>query len=92
MAVSMAAERRAGLAQRQAPVMTVLDLDGSQPGQPPIRDRIETGAAARLDLRDMGRKLRLWAWDRDYAASPVGFPLPAARPRSSCWGRATTTI
>jgi hypothetical protein len=80
MALTMAAERRADLAPKKAHVMTVLDLDGSQPGQPPIRERIETGAAARLDLRDMGRKLRLWAWDRDYAAFARRLPAPTGAP------------
>ena len=80
MAVTLATTLRAGLAPRQAPVVTVLDLDGSQPSQPPIRHRIAAGAAARLDLRDVGRKLRLWAWNRDYAAFARRLPAPSGAP------------
>jgi hypothetical protein len=58
--------------------ITVLDLDGSLTWQAPIDTRLEDGRAERRDLRDMGRALRLWAWEGDYRRFAAS--LPARRP------------
>lgn len=56
--------------------LTVLDLDGSLTWQAPVRQRIASGDAEIVDLRDLGRCLRLWAWDRDFARFSARVPVP----------------
>ncbi|WP_293861219.1 arginase [uncultured Alsobacter sp.] len=46
--------------------LSVLDLDGSLTWQAPVRRRVAEGRAEILDFRDLGRALRLWAWERDF--------------------------
>ena len=60
------------------PVEWILDLDGALLLQEPVRRRLATGAASRIDCRDLGRSLRLWAWDRDFDALRRRLPPPGS--------------
>ena len=46
--------------------MNILDLDHSLTAQEPIIRRLNSGQARRLDLLDLGPKLRLWSTERTY--------------------------
>ena len=46
--------------------MNILDLDHSLTAQAPINRRLDSGRATRLDLLDLGPKLRLWSTERNY--------------------------
>ncbi|NWA08040.1 arginase [Pseudomonas gingeri] len=46
--------------------MNILDLDHSLTAQAPIRHLLDSGRAKRLDLLDLGPKLRLWTTERHY--------------------------
>lgn len=52
--------------------LRLLDLDGSLTGQPPL------ASAQRLDMRDLGPGLRLWAWPRVMAAFAARVAMAAA--------------
>ena len=54
--------------------LSVLDLDGSLTWQAPIWDRIAAGQADVVDLRNLCRALRLWAWDGDFARFAARLP------------------
>ncbi|MCX9150986.1 MULTISPECIES: arginase [unclassified Pseudomonas] len=64
--------------------MNILDLDHSLTAQAPIARRLACGRATRIDLLDLGPKLRLWStektWKR-FAERLAGRPRPTdARP------------
>ncbi|MHA3736518.1 arginase [Pseudomonas sp. Eth.TT006] len=46
--------------------MNILDLDHSLTAQAPIAHLLDTGRARRLDLLDLGPKLRLWSSERTW--------------------------
>ncbi len=46
--------------------LNILDLDHSLTAQEPIIRRLNSGQARRLDLLDLGPKLRLWSTERTY--------------------------
>ncbi|MVV52176.1 arginase [Pseudomonas sp. PB120] len=46
--------------------MNILDLDHSLTAQAPIAQRLDSGRAKRLDLLDLGPKLRLWSSERTW--------------------------
>ncbi|MBU6956453.1 arginase [Pseudomonas sp. CVAP len=46
--------------------MNILDLDHSLTAQAPIARLLESGRAKRLDLLDLGPKLRLWSSEKNY--------------------------
>lgn len=46
--------------------MNILDLDHSLTAQAPIAQRLANGRATRLDLLELGPKLRLWSTERNY--------------------------
>lgn len=46
--------------------MNILDLDHSLTAQAPVARRLDSGQARRLDLLDLGPKLRLWTTERNY--------------------------
>ncbi|NNB44449.1 arginase [Pseudomonas chlororaphis] len=46
--------------------MNILDLDYSLTAQEPVQRRLRSGQARRLDLLDLGPKLRLWSTERTY--------------------------
>lgn len=54
--------------------LSVLDLDGSLTWQAPVKHRLAAGQADIVDLRDLGRALRLWAWDSDFARFSARLP------------------
>lgn len=73
---------RAQLARRAAPAptVTVLDLDGSALEQAPVCARRDAGLAATIDMRDLGRALRLWAWRPAFEAFKARLPAPGDAP------------
>ena len=58
--------------------MNILDLDHSLTGQAPIAQRLASGHATRLDLLDLGPKLRLWSTEKTWKRFTERL---AARPR-----------
>ncbi len=48
------------------PALNILDLDHSLTAQPAIRDRLHDGRAIRMDLLNLGPRLRLWSTERTY--------------------------
>jgi len=46
--------------------VNILDLDHSLTAQPPIAQRLANGVAQRLDLLDLGPKLRLWSSEKTW--------------------------
>ena len=58
--------------------MNILDLDHSLTGQAPIARRLASGHATRLDLLDLGPKLRLWSTEKTWKRFTERL---AARPR-----------
>ena len=46
--------------------MNILDLDHSLTAQEAVKRRLQSGRARRLDLLDLGPKLRLWSTERTY--------------------------
>ncbi|MEG2797971.1 MAG: arginase, partial [Pseudomonas sp.] len=46
--------------------MNILDLDHSLTAQAPIARRLASGQATRLDLLDLGPKLRLWSTEKTW--------------------------
>lgn len=46
--------------------MNILDLDHSLTGQAPIAQRLASGRANRIDLLDLGPKLRLWSTEKTW--------------------------
>ena len=46
--------------------MNILDLDHSLTGQAPIARRLASGRATRIDLLDLGPKLRLWSTEKTW--------------------------
>ena len=46
--------------------LNILDLDHSLTAQAPIAQRLAEGRATRLDLLELGPKLRLWSTERNY--------------------------
>ena len=66
--------------------MNILDLDHSLTGQASIARRLANGRAHRIDLLDLGPKLRLWSRSRMFkAVSPKALG-------GQCKGRASTTL
>jgi arginase family enzyme len=59
--------------------LSVLDLDGSLTWQSPVKDRVAARQAEVVDLRDIGRALRLWAWDSDFARFAARLPTFGGR-------------
>ncbi|GGH19056.1 arginase [Alsobacter metallidurans] len=62
------------------PTVTILDLDGSALEQAPVLARLHAGSATTLEMRDLGRALRLWAWKPDFEAFKARLPAPADAP------------
>lgn len=51
---------------RRTLIVNILDLDHSLTAQPPIAQRLANGVAQRLDLLDLGPKLRLWSSEKTW--------------------------
>ncbi|HZP66242.1 MAG TPA: hypothetical protein VFB32_08025 [Rudaea sp.] len=58
--------------------LRILDLDGSLSDQSTLRDAAPWSGVDRVDLRDLGPKLRLWSRDATVAAARARLPAPPA--------------